>query len=99
MPLFAMVGRNGPDAIAKRGAVRPRHLDYLKILERDGRLELAGPIFADDGTTPAGSLVVFESPSLETAKEFAAADPYVLDGVFGSHEVFPFTKVLPGGDA
>ena len=99
MALFVMVGSNGPDAIAKRGAVRPRHLEHLKSLDRDGNLALAGPLFAEDGTTPSGSLVVFEASDLAQARAIAEADPYVCDGVFASFALHPFTQVLPAAPA
>ena len=95
MALFVMVGSNGPAAIAKRGAVRPRHLEHLKSLEREGHLALAGPLFAEDGTTPSGSLIVFEADDMAHARGIAEADPYVCDGVFASYALHPFTRVFP----
>ncbi len=38
---------------------------------------------------PAAAVTTFE------AKAWAAADPYVTEGVFESYEVRPFMKVLP----
>lgn len=99
MPLFAMVGKNGEDAIAKRGAVRPRHLEHLKALDREGRIKLAGPLLEADGTTPCGSLIVFEAESFEAARAVAERDPYVVDGVFESYDLRAFTLVLPENDA
>lgn len=98
MPLFVMIGKNGPDAVAKRGAVRPRHLEHLKALDRDGRIALAGPLLEEDGATPCGSLVVLEAESYEAARAVVEADPYVTDGVFASYDLRAFTKVLPGAD-
>jgi hypothetical protein len=43
----------------------------------------------------AGSVIIAEFPSLEAARDWVAADPYVTEGVFESHEVRPFVKVLP----
>jgi hypothetical protein len=43
----------------------------------------------------SGSVIVAEFPSLEEARAWIAADPYVTEGVFESHEVRPFVKVLP----
>jgi uncharacterized protein YciI len=42
-----------------------------------------------------GSLIVAEFPSLEDARRWAEADPYVIDGVFASIDVRPFKPVLP----
>jgi len=61
---------------------------------------LAGPCPATDSPDPgeagfSGSVIVAEFPSLEEARAWIAADPYVTEGVFESHEVRPFIKVLP----
>ncbi len=95
MPLYVIIGHDGPDALAKRPEVRPRHLDHLRPLDRAGRVRIAGPLFADDGKTPRGSLIVLEAASLEEARELAARDPYVVEGVFARHEVHPFAQVFP----
>lgn len=95
MPLFVIVGRDGPDALAKRPDVRPRHLEHLRPLSRAGRVVVAGPLLADDGKTPRGSMTVLEAASLEEARALAARDPYVVEGVFASHEVHPFMRVFP----
>src|SRR5215472_8386995 len=95
MPLFVIIGTDGPDGLVRRPAVRPRHLDHLRPLDRAGRVKVAGPIFADDGKTPRGSLVVLEAADLAEARALAASDPYVVEGVFATHEVLPFAQVFP----
>ena len=42
-----------------------------------------------------GSLVVAEFASLNDAKDWADADPYVDTGVYASVTVKPYKKVLP----
>lgn len=95
MPLFVMIGKNGEDAVAKRGAVRPRHLEHIRALDRDGKIVLGGPLLEDDGTTPCGSLVVFEADDLQAARAIVERDPYVVDGVFESYDLRGFTRVFP----
>ena len=61
---------------------------------------LAGPHPAIDSEDPgpagfSGSLVVAEFPSLEEARAWADADPYVAAGVYAEVIVKPFRKVLP----
>ena len=65
-----------------------------------GRLVLAGPHPAIDSPDPgaagfSGSLVVAEFPSLDAARTWADADPYVTAGVYAEVTVKPFNKVLP----
>jgi uncharacterized protein YciI len=43
----------------------------------------------------SGSLVVAEFPSLDAARTWADADPYVTAGVYAEVTVKPFNKVLP----
>ena len=98
--LYAIVGEDRPDSLAARLAARPAHLDRLKALQNEGRLLLAGPCPAIDSPDPGpagftGSLIVAEFASLEAAKIWADADPYVAAGVYASVSVKPFKKVLP----
>lgn len=65
----------------------------------DGRLILAGPCPAIDSNDPGpagftGSLIVAEFPSLEAAREWADADPYVAAGVYTTVDVRPFKQVF-----
>jgi hypothetical protein len=43
----------------------------------------------------SGSLIVGDFDSIDAAREWIAADPYVTENVFESFEVHPFVKVLP----
>jgi uncharacterized protein YciI len=98
--LYAILGRDAPNSLERRLAVRPAHLERLNAMLAEGRLILAGPLPAIDSPDPGpagfqGSLMVVEFPSLEDAKAWANADPYVAAGVFAAVEIYPFRKVLP----
>lgn len=98
--LYAIVGDDAPGSLEKRLAARPAHLERLRALQDAGRLLLAGPCPAIDAPDPgpagfSGSLIVAEFESLEAAQVWAAADPYVLAGVFARTTVRPFRQVLP----
>ncbi len=95
MAIFVMRGLDGPEGLERRPAVRPMHLEHLRELERLGKIKFAGPIFADDGATPVGSIVIFESEDLASARAHCAQDPYVLEGVFGQWDVNPAMQVFP----
>ncbi|MBJ7574018.1 YciI family protein [Luteimonas sp. MC1828] len=97
---YAIEGRDGPDVLAKRNAARADHLVRLEQLRDEGRLLLAGPCPAIDAEDPgpagfSGSIVVARFASLDEARAWADADPYVAAGVYVSVEVRPFRKVLP----
>ena len=98
--LYAIVGQDVPDSLAARLAARPAHVERLKTLQEQGRMILAGPFPAIDSPDPgpagfSGSLIVAEFASLEAAQAWAAADPYVTAGVYGSVSVKPFKQTMP----
>ena len=97
---YVIDARDGADVLARRLEARPRHLERLHALRDAGRLLLAGPCPAIDAADPgpagfSGSVVVAEFDSLESAREWAAADPYVAAGVYERVDVRPFRPVLP----
>ena len=81
-------------------AARTEHLARLTALRDEGRLLLAGPCPAIDADDPgpagfSGSIVIAEFPSLDAARAWADADPYVSAGVYDRVDVRPFKRVLP----
>jgi uncharacterized protein YciI len=98
--LYVITGKESPRGLEIRKRVRPEHLARARALVDAGRLVLGGPCPAIDSPDPgpagfSGSVIVAEFPSLEDARAWIAADPYVTEGVFESYEVRPFVKVLP----
>ena len=97
---YAILARDVPDSLQRRLAARPAHLERLSALRDEGRLLLAGPLPAIDTEDPgpagfSGSLVVARFDSLDAARAWADADPYVAAGVYRDVEIHPFRKVLP----
>lgn len=98
--LYAIMGEDVPNSLERRLSVRPAHLARLEALKNEGRLFVAGPFPAIDSNDPGpagftGSLIVAEFASLEDAKTWADADPYIGAGVYADVVVKPFKKVLP----
>lgn len=97
---YAIEGHDGSDVLERRIAARPAHLERLLALRDGGRLLLAGPCPAIDAEDPgpagfSGSIVIAEFDSLEAARAWAEADPYVADSVYARVDVRPFRPVLP----
>ena len=97
---YAIEGFDGSDVLASRLAARAEHLARLTTLRDEGRLLLAGPCPAIDAEDPgpagfSGSIVIAEFESLEDARAWADADPYVSAGVYAKVDVRPFKRVLP----
>lgn len=97
---YVIEGYDGEDVLALRKQARAEHLARLTGLRDEGRLLLAGPCPAIDSPDPgpagfSGSVVVAEFESLDAARSWAQADPYVAAGVYTRTEVRPFNPVLP----
>lgn len=98
--LYAIISEDISDSLEKRKLTRPAHLARLQQLNDEGRLLVAGPHPAIDNNDSGdagftGSLVIAEFESLEHAKSWADADPYVAAGIYAKVVVKPFKKVLP----
>ncbi len=91
--IIALICTDKPGALDVRMKTRPAHLAYM---EGCGvKFHYAGPMLADDGETPRGSLIVGEFESLEAARAFNKADPYAQAGLFESVVLYPTRKVFP----
>jgi uncharacterized protein len=97
---YAIIGEDIDNSLPLRKEARPAHLDRITKLHDEGRILLVGPFPSIDSEDPGGagftgSLIVAEFDSLEEAKTWADADPYVSAGIFKNVIVKPFKKVLP----
>lgn len=98
--LYSIVSTDVADSLLLRKSARPAHLARLEALQQAGRLVVAGPNPAIDSNDPgeagfSGSLVIAEFESLEEARTWADADPYVAAGVYAEVLVKPFKQVFP----
>lgn len=98
--LYAIIAQDVENSLQDRLAARPKHLQRLTALQDEGRLIIAGPHPAIDSEDPgetgfSGSLVVAEFESIEDARTWADADPYVTAGVYANVTIKPFKKVFP----
>ncbi|QIT54611.1 YciI family protein [Aquisalimonas sp. 2447] len=97
---YAIISEDVEESLELRKGARAAHLERLETLKAEGRVLVAGPHPAIDSDDPGpagftGSLIIAEFPSLEDARAWAEADPYVTAGVYRSVTVKPFKKVLP----
>jgi len=98
--LYMIMGHDVENSLERRLGARPAHLARIENLRDAGRLVLAGPFPAIDSPDPGpagftGSLIIAEFPSLDDARAWADADPYVAAGVYREVTVLPFKRVLP----
>ena len=97
---YAIISEDHEGSLNKRLAARPEHVARLKAMVEQGRMLIAGPHPAIDSSDPGpagftGSLVVADFDSLEEAKTWANADPYINAGVCETVMIKPFNLVLP----
>ena len=98
--LYVITGKDAPDALERRRRARRVHLERARRLVEEGRMAIAGPCPAIDSPDPgpagfSGSVIIAEFASLDDARTWIAADPYVTEDVFESWDVRPFIRVLP----
>jgi uncharacterized protein len=91
--LFAIHCLDKAGALDLRMTTRPTHIAYLEA--HNDALLYGGPLLAEDGKTPVGSLLIVEAASLAEATAFAEADPYAKAGLFDTVAIRQTTRVFP----
>jgi len=82
------------DYLARRGEFREEHLKLAWAAQERGELVLGGAL-----AEPVDcAVLLFKGESPDVAKRFAAADPYVTNGLIAKWHVRPWTTVV-GTDA
>lgn len=83
-----------PEYVVRRQPFRSAHLAYARPFIERGELVLGGAL-ADPVD---GAVLLFRAESPGVAQDFAAADPYVREGLVTRWRVRPWTTVV-GADA
>ncbi|MEO1194285.1 MAG: YciI family protein [Pseudomonadota bacterium] len=91
--LFSLHCRDKADHVQLRMDTRERHLAYLTGFAE--KIVFGGPMLAEDGKTPIGSLLVVDFPDKSAAEAFAAGDPYAEAGLFAETSITPVRQVFP----
>lgn len=76
---------------------RAKHFREHRIhLDQSGKhgvsVLMAGPLVADDGETPVGSLFVIEAKDRAAVDAFTRTDPYCSNGVWERIDIHYFNK-------
>ncbi len=91
--LYAFMLYDAPGVAALRAQVRPAHKDYLAAVA--DRIAFAGPLLAEDGETPFGSLLVIDFADRAAAMAWLSAEPFTQAGVYGTRTVQAFRNLWP----
>jgi uncharacterized protein YciI len=92
---YLLFYETAPDYLERRGAFRNAHLAYAWQAHDRGELLLGGAV----GDPAESALVLFQGDGPEVAERFAAADPYVTNGLVVRWQVRPWTTVVGAGAA
>ncbi|MGH9456972.1 MAG: YciI-like protein [Thermoanaerobaculia bacterium] len=79
-----------PDYLQRRGTFRAEHLRLAWEAHDRGELILGGAL----GDPVDGAILLFSGDSPASAERFAAADPYVRNGLVRTWKVRPWTTVV-----
>jgi uncharacterized protein len=82
------------DYVNRRAPLRAEHLRLVREAHDRGEVVMGGAV----GATPEGALIIFRGDSPAVAERFAAADPYVLNGLVLHWRVQPWHVVVGGQD-
>jgi uncharacterized protein YciI len=95
MPQFLLIAHDGDDAEAldRRMAVRPSHLEGIAPLVEAGQILVGGAILDDEGGM-VGSMVLADFPVRAALVEWVSNDPYVTGDVWRRIEVVPYRAAV-----
>ena len=90
MQQYLVLGYDGKDdqALARRLAVRDRHLAYADDMKGRGNL-LYGAAILDDAERMIGSMMVLQFPGRAELETWLAGEPYVAGGVWQDITIQP----------
>jgi uncharacterized protein YciI len=90
---FVIHATDKKDALPTRAKFWRVHRIHLDEAPSQGvQVLTAGPLVADDGETPVGSLFVIEAPDRASVDAFTRSDPYHLNGVWDRVDIHYFNK-------
>lgn len=88
--LFVIFCIDREGAADVRRATIQAHMDYVGAT--DVHVVMSGPLVADDGAAPVGSLLIVDAPDRAAAEEFHRNDPLYKAGIWRMTELRAFDK-------
>ena len=91
--LFVVHALDKADALSSRAKNYRAHRAHLDRAGAEGiNVVSAGPLVADDGETPIGSLLVLEAPDRAAVETYCRVDPYEANGVWNTVQITGYVK-------
>lgn len=92
--LFVFHAQDGADGAEKRRVNYPAHRAHLEATASFGvSIILSGPLVADDGETPVGSMIIVDAADRAAAEKYFLSDPFARAGVWEKTQITAFKKV------
>ena len=79
------------NALDRRMAVRPAHLNYVRQLKADGQFIVGGALLDSEGRM-IGSMLMLDLETDEQLTDYLNTDPYIVQGVWDKVDVKPFRR-------
>jgi uncharacterized protein YciI len=91
---YVLIAYDGTDsqALNRRMAARPAHLENTRKLKTDGHF-IEGGAMLDENGRMTGSIVIVTFPSRQQLEQWLNNDPYVTGNVWQKIEIKPFRCV------
>lgn len=90
---FVIHATDRQDGLERRAKHYRAHRLHLDQSDQYGvSVLMAGPLVADDGETPVGSLFVLEAKDRAAVDDFTRSDPYSMHGVWERVDIHYFNK-------
>jgi uncharacterized protein YciI len=90
---FVIHATDRKDALSERAKHYRAHRTHLDQADGHGvTVLMAGPLVADDGESPVGSLFVLEAKDRAAIDAFTRSDPYHVNGVWERVDTHYFNK-------
>jgi uncharacterized protein YciI len=80
-----------PEALERRMAIRPTHLDGVRAMKARGEFHLGGALLDERGRM-IGSMMLVEFPTEAALQAWLEVEPYVTDRVWERIDVKPFRR-------
>jgi uncharacterized protein YciI len=77
---------------AKKGAIRPTHVEY--VMRNANRIIASGGLFPDDDDFPNGGLIILDVDQRKDAVSYIENDPFFLNGIFTTYKICRFRKFI-----
>ncbi len=91
--LFVIHATDKKSEMPTRAKFYRDHRTHLDHAAQEGvHILTAGPLVADDGESPIGSLFIVEAKDRGAVEAFCRVDPYKVNGVWESVEIHAFVS-------